>query len=184
MPGIEALRLTAALVHTVPSVTALLTPDHGRDVVVGSDPRCHPDLSACQLRRLVADERRGSNPFTWLSAVRSIELGGPDVTVIDDDVVRLGDRDQPVLVFSTLLGPFEVRSVLGDVGRDRRDSGAHSPELLASLKASTFHDELLDASTVVVGESPLAADGEVAEIVRTAARATRVAELLAVVARA
>ena len=87
MPGIEALRLTAALVHTVPSVTALLTPDHGRDVVVGSDPRCHPDLSACQLRRLVADERRGSNPFTWLSAVRSIELGGPDVTVIDDDVL-------------------------------------------------------------------------------------------------
>lgn len=182
MPGIEALRLTAALVHTVPSVTALLTPDHGRDVVVGSDPRCHPDLSACQLRRLVADERRGSIPFTWLSAVRSIELGGPEVTVIDDDVVRLGDRDQPVLVFSTLLAPLTVRSVLGDVGRELRDAGTHSPDLLAALRASTFHDELLDATTVVVGESPLGVDGEVVDVVRAAARATRVAELLTEVA--
>jgi hypothetical protein len=188
--GSDALRLVAALIHTLPSVSAVLQVDHGPDVVVGSDRRCLPDLSPCGLRRLVGEHRdlgRSWGPeLTWLSSVVTVELGGPDVTQVHEDVVCVGGRDAgepasgamntPVVAFSTLLDPLVTRAVLRDVGHDLMASGGVDPELLRTLRASTFHDEVLGTTTVVVAEP--AAGAGCRDVVRTASRACRVAELV------
>lgn len=180
MLGTDALRLTAALAHTLPSITAVLHVDHGPDVVVGADRRCLPDLSPCELRRVVAAERDGTGPtLTWPSSVVGVELGGPEVLGVVEDLVRVGGRDEPVLAFSTLLGPLPTRAVLRDVGHEALGAGEIDPELLRSLRASTFHDEVLDVTTVVVAE-PGDARGApaAAQVVLAATRACRVAELI------
>lgn len=183
MVGPDALRLVAALTHTLPSITALLVPDHGPEVVVGGDRRCLPDLSPCELRRLVAADRRGdAPPLTWLGAVRELHLGGPEVASVVEDVVSLGGRDEPVLAFATCLPPTVCRAVLRDVGTDLLAEGRIDPNLLRALRASTFHDELLEVTTVVVARPDAA--GDVLEVVLAAARACRVAELLESVATA
>jgi hypothetical protein len=175
--GPDALRLVAALTHTLPTVTALLAPDHGPEVVVGADRRCLPDLSPCELRRLVAAEVRGEGPaLTWLSAIREVHLGGPEVQDVVEDVVRVGGRDAPVLAFATALGPLATRAVLRDTGSELMDAGTVDPCLLRSLRASTFHDEVLEVTTVVVAE-PDGGSGAL-DVVVAAARACRVAELL------
>ena len=103
MLGSDALRLTAALIHTLPAVSAVLAVDHGPDVVVGADRRCLPDLSPCELRRLVGDHRHGGGTgLTWLSSVVAVEIGGPDVREVIEDVVCIAGRDAPVLAFSTV----------------------------------------------------------------------------------
>jgi hypothetical protein len=177
--GPDALRLTAALAHTLPSITALLHVDHGPDVVVGSDRRCLPDLSPCELRRVVGAERHGTGPaLTWLSSVVGVELGGPEVLDVVEDLVRVGGRDEPVLAFSTVLGPLATRAVLRDVGQDALDAGEVDADLLRTLRASTFHDEVLDVTTVVVaepGDARWAAPAR--DVVLAATRACRVAEL-------
>jgi hypothetical protein len=176
--GSDALRLVAALIHTLPTVSAVLEVDHGPSVVVGADRRCLPDLSPCQLRRLVGDHRHGGGAgLTWMSSVVAVEMGGPDVTDIVDDVVRVGGRDAPVLAFATLLDPFSTRAVLRDVGHELMAAGGCDPELLRTLRASTFHDEVLGVTTVVVAEPAGSAVGA-RSIVRAASRACRVAELV------
>jgi hypothetical protein len=180
--GSDALRLVAALTHTLPSVSAVLQLDHGPDVVVGSDRRCLPDLSPCGLRRLVAEHRDlargwGGPELTWLSSVVAVELGGPDVTHVVEDVVRVAGRDEPVVAFTTLLDPLSTRAVLRDVGHDLLVAGGADPELLRTLRASTFHDEVLGATTVVVAEPP-GSGGGCRTVVRAASRACRVAELV------
>lgn len=181
MLGSDALRLVAALTHTLPTVSAVLRLDHGPEVVVGSDRRCLPDLSPCGLRRLVGEHRdlaRGWGPeLTWLSSVVTVELGGPDVTEVVEDVVCVGGRDAPVVAFSTLLDPLATRAVLRDVGHDLLATGEVDPELLRTLRASTFHDEVLGTTTVVVAE-PVTVGPGCREVVRTASRACRVAELV------
>ena len=124
----------AALTHTLPSVSALLRLDHGPDVVVGADRRCLPDLSPCGLRRLVGGV--AGPDLSWLSSVVAVELGGPDVTRVVEDVVCVGGRDEPVAAFVTLLDPLTTRAVLRDVGHDARDGGAVDPELLRMLERS------------------------------------------------
>lgn len=183
MLGSDALRLVAALTHTLPSVSAVLQVDHGPDVVVGADRRCLPDLSPCGLRRLVGEHRDigrgwGAGPeLTWLSSVTAVELGGPDVTHVVEDVVRVAGRDEPVVAFSTLLDPMSTRAVLRDVGHELLVTGDHDPELLRTLRASTFHDEVLGATTVVVAE-PAEGGAGCRRVVRAASRACRVAELV------
>ncbi len=183
MLGPESLRLTAALTHTLPSVTAVLRLDHGPEVVVGSDRRCLPDLSPCAMRRLVAEHRAGGGPhLSWLTSVEAVELGGPDVTAVVEDAVCVGGRDAPVMGFATLLDPLTTRAVLRDTGRDLLAADEVPADLLRRLRASTFHDELLDVTTVVVArpeDDP--ADGT-RTVVTAAARACRVAELLESVA--
>ncbi len=175
MLGSDALRLVAALTHTLPTVTAVLHVDHGPDVVVGADRRCLPDLSPCGLRRVVG-EHRGPE-LTWLSSVVAVELGGPDVGQVVEDVVCVGGRDEPVVAFSTLLDPLSTRAVLRDVGHDLMVAGGVDPELLRTLRASTFHDEVLGVTTVVVAEPPGGSAG-CRTVVRAASRACRVAELV------
>jgi len=183
--GSDALRLVAALTHTLPTVSAVLQLDHGPDVVVGSDRRCLPDISPCGLRRLVGEHRDlargwaggGGPELTWLSSVLAVEVGGPEVSDVIDDVVRVGGRDQPVVAFSTLLDPLATRAVLRDVGHDLLSEGGVDPELLRTLRASTFHDEVLGVTTVVVAEPPRAG-AACRTVVRAASRACRVAELV------
>ncbi|QYG93762.1 hypothetical protein HC251_15895 [Iamia sp. SCSIO 61187] len=182
MLGTDALRLVAALTHTMPSVSALLRLDHGPQVVVGSDRRCLPDLSPCEVRRLVGDHRhlgRGATgpELTWLASVVAIEVGGPEVTEVVEDVVRVGGRDEPVAAFATLLDPLSTRAVLRDVGHDLLTTGAADAELLRSLRASTFHDEVVGATTVVVA-SPSGAGEDVRTVVLAASRGCRVTELV------
>jgi hypothetical protein len=178
--GSDALRLVAALTHTLPTVSAVLRLDHGPEVVVGSDRRCLPDLSPCGLRRLVGEHRdlgRSWGPeLTWLSSVVAVELGGPEVTQVVEDVVCVSGRDAPVVAFGTLLDPLATRAVLRDVGHDLLAAGV-DPELLRTLRASTFHDEVLGTTTVVVAE-PAAAGPGCRDVVRSASRACRVAELV------
>lgn len=182
MLGHDALRLVAALTHTLPAVIAVLVPDHGPEVVVGGDRRCLPDMSPCELRRLVAD-RAGVGPdLTWLESIRTVHVGGPEVGDVVEDVVRVGGRDEPVLAFATLLGPQATRAVLRDAGTDLLDQGQADPDLLRALRASTFHDEALGVTTVVVGDAP--GPGSALDVVLASARACRVAELIdSVVAR-
>lgn len=183
MLGPEGLRLTAALTHTLPPVSALLRIDHGPDVVVGSDRRCLPDLSPCELRRLVAAHCSGGGaPLSWISSVQAVELGGADVTEVVEDVVAVGGRDAPVLGFATVLDPLVTRSVLRDVGHDLMVEGVVEGDLLRRLRASTFHDEVLDVTSVVVARPEDDATGGTREVVLAAARACRVAELLESVA--
>lgn len=182
MLGSDTLRLVAALTHTLPSVAAVLRIDHGPDVVVGADRRCLPDLSPCQLRRLVGDQPEptgwaGGPELTWLSSVVAVEVGGPDVTHVVEDVVSVGGRDEPVVAFGTLLDPLATRAVLRDVGHDLLAGGEVDPDLLRTLRASTFHDEVLGTTTVVVAEPPGGGTG-CRTVVRAASRACRVAELV------
>lgn len=178
----ETLRLTAALVHTVPSVTASLAPRFGPQVVVGHDRRIGPDLTPCELRTLVADSSEGSRCAPgWLTEVVAVDLGGPEVDAIGEDVVVVGGRDEPVLVFATLLDPLVVRAVLRDTGADVLAEGLASADLLRTLRASTFHDERLGVTTVVVsvGGTPPVVDADAAlAVVAQSARDCRVAELL------
>lgn len=178
MLGPDALRLVAALIHTLPTVSAVLAVDHGPDVVVGADRRCLPDLSPCELRRLVGDHRHGSGTgLTWLSSVVAVELGGPDVIEVLDDIVCVGGRDAPVLGFATLLDPLSTRAVLRDVGHDLMGSPLVGADLLRTLRASTFHDDVLGVTTVVVAEPPGDRTGT-RVVLRAASRACRVAELV------
>lgn len=183
MLGSDALRLVAALTHTLPTVSAVLGLDHGPDVVVGSDRRCLPDLSPCGLRRVVGEHRdlargwTGGPELTWLSSVVAVELGGPDVSQVVEDVVCVGGRDAPVVAYSTLLDPLSTRAVLRDVGHELLSETTIDPELLRTLRASTFHDEVLGATTVVVAE-PVGAGIGCREVVLAASRACRVAELV------
>jgi hypothetical protein len=177
----DALRLTAALVHTLPSVQAVVRPDHGPELVVGTDWRYHPDLSPCELRRVVAAHRRGEGPeLSWLAAVVSVELGGSDVTGVFEDVVRVGAHGSGVLAFATLLAPCATRRALREVGQELRQAGLVDEEMLHGLRASTFHDEVLDVTTVVVGEPDEAPVSGVTalDVVLASARACRVDELL------
>lgn len=177
MLGQDALRLVAALTHTLPAVIAVLVPDHGPEVVVGADRRCLPDMSPCELRRLISEDRAGEGPdLTWLSAISSVHLGGPEVTDVVEDVVRVGGRDEPVLAFATLLGPLATRAVLRDAGADLLRRGEADPVLLRSMRASTFHDDLLGVTTVVVAEAP--GPGSALDVVLASTRACRVAELI------
>lgn len=179
MLGTDSLRLAAALVHTLPSVALVLRPDHGPEVVVGSDRRCLPDLSPCDLRRLVDADRRGEgHDLTWLSCLQGLELGGPDVSAVVEDVIRVGGRDEPVLAFATLLGPLATRAVLRDVGAEMLAAGRVDRALLGQLRASTFHDELLDVTTVIVAESAGPGPASALDVVLASTRACRVAELL------
>jgi hypothetical protein len=176
--GPDTLRLVAATIHTLPAVSAVLEVDHGPDVVVGADRRCLPDLSPCELRRLVGDHRHGGGAgLTWLSSVVAVEVGGPDVTEIIDDIVCVSGRDAPVLAFSTLLDPLTTRAVLRDVGHDLLASPLVGADLLRTLRASTFHDEVLGVTTVVVAEPPGERTGA-RVVLRAASRACRVAELV------
>lgn len=177
MLGPDALRLVAALTHTLPGITAVLIPDRGPEVVVGTDRRCLPEMSPCELRRLVSSERGGDRPdLTWLGSLRAVHLGGPEVGDVVEDVVRVGGRDEPILAFATLLGPLATRAVLRDAGSDLLERGEVDPALLRWLRASTFHDEVLDVTTVVVAEVP--GPGSALDVVLASARACRVAELL------
>ena len=180
MLGPEGLRLTAALTHTLPTVAAVVRVDHGPDLVVGADRRCLPDLSPCQLRRLVAAHVAGTAaPLSWLSSVTAVELGGPDVLAVVEDVVSLGGRDAPAHAFATLLGPLDTRAVLRDVGRDLHAAGTVAPDLLGRLRANTFHDDLLGVTSVVVARPDDDGGDATGAVVLAAARACRVAELLA-----
>lgn len=177
----DALRLTAALVHTLPSVQAVVRPDHGPEVVVGTDWRVHPDLSPCQLRRLVADHDRGAGPdLTWVGSVVGVEIGGAEVTGVFEDVVRVGGPGEGVLAFTTLLRPCATRNALRQVGEDMREGGLVDVDMLHGLRASTFHDEVLDVTTVVVGEpaQPPVSGASALDVVLASARACRVAELI------
>ena len=98
--------------------------------------------------------------------------------------MRVGGRDEPVLAFATLLGPLATRAVLRDVGRDALAEGWADPVGLGAVRASTFHDDLLDVTTVVVAESPTAGSTAPLDVVLASARACRVAELLQSVAPA
>lgn len=181
MLGPDALRLVAALIHTLPPVAAVLSPDHGPEVVVGTDRRCFPDLSPCELRRVVAADRSGDGPeLSWLGTLRSVELGGPEVGGLVEDVVRVGGRDEPVLAFATLLGPLPTRAVLRDVGQEMLSAGEVDPCLLGALRASTFYDEVLDVTTVVVAEPTRRGPGvgTALDVVVASARSCRVAEVL------
>ena len=179
----DALRLTAALVHTLPTVQAVVRPDHGPELVVGTDWRYHPDLSPCELRRLVAAQRSGDGPeLSWLTSVEAVELGGSDVTGVFEDVVRVGAHGTGVLAFATLLDPCATRAAAARRRRTTlRDGGLVDATMLHGLRASTFHDEVLDVTTVVVGEPAEAPASGVAalDVVLASARACRVGELLA-----
>lgn len=104
----------------------------------------------------------------------------PNITGVFEDVVRVGAHGQGVLAFATLLQPCATRTALRDVGEELRTAGLVEEAMLHGLRASTFHDEVLDVTTVVVGEpteAPTSGVGAL-DVVLASARACRVGELI------
>ena len=187
------LRLAAALTHQLPAVALTLWASDGTSIVVSRDAANHPDLSACELRAVLAATRRGLRPPPVLRQVlecsTDLSVEGIGVRHVGDGVVA-AERGVPERHrggagrwWPTLLGPDEVAAVVAEAAVAVLESDVVPARLVAAAEVSAHVDQELGV-TVVELRSPgddVADERRSDELARALGRACVVAELLAAV---
>jgi hypothetical protein len=187
------LRLAAALTHQLPALALTLWASDGAAIVVSRDAANHPDLSACELRAVVAATRRGLRPppvlRQALECATDLSVEGIGVRHVGDGVVAAergvpeGGRGAAGRWWPTLLGPDEVTAVLAEAAVAVLESDLVPARLVATAEVSAHVDPELGVTVVELrSQSDNVADERRSdELARALARACVVAELLATV---
>jgi hypothetical protein len=178
-----SLRLAAALTHQLPPVALTVWAATGPALVVSRDARQHPDLSACELRSLVAAAVRGLRPppeLSWVLEAVDLTVEGIGVRHVGDGVVAAEHDAASGRWWPTLLGPDAVVTVLGEAAMSLLEDDTLAPSLIARAEASAHVDTELGV-TVVQLRAPtgsVAEDRATDELARALSRACVVGELL------
>lgn len=169
---VERLRLAAALAHTVPEVALELTVGRGPHLVVSHDTGLAPDVSPCDLRRLVtelaADERL-AHGFTWIRDLSRIDVGGTGVRCADG-VVTVIRPASLTTAFATRLDDRGVVAAAREIGAELVEDDPCAVVVLRHVHPRVHHDVVLGTSTVTIQWTPT--DAEEAQFI-TAAVARR-----------
>ncbi len=180
----EQLRLAAALTHHLPQVALTVWPRRGPAMVVSRDARNHPDLGACEFRRLVIGAAQGeplAPGLSWLLDVEDFTVEGIGVRHVGDGVVAIDGSPERRWWWPSLLRPEQLPTVLGDAAIDQLESGAAPASLVSASSVAAHADVELGAAVIALeatGSSSVEerrGDG----LARSLSRACMVAELLA-----
>lgn len=169
---VERLRLATSLVHTVPEVALELTVGRGPHLVVSHDAGLAPDVSPCELRRLVAElaaDDRMALGLGWLRDLARIDVGGRGVRCADG-VVAVDRPDALVTAFATRLDDRGVVTAAREVGAELVAKDPCAVVVLRNVHPRVHHDVVLGASRVTIHWPP--AEAEEAQLI-TAAVARR-----------
>lgn len=147
---VERLRLATALAHAVPGTALELSVEHGPHVVVSSDDALAPDVSPCELRRLVGDlTSSGHAAFGswWLHDVTAIRVGGNGVHCVDG-IVTVRRPDRLTTAFATQLDDAGVLAAAREVGAELVAEDPCAVVVLRRAHLRVHHDPGIGASAV------------------------------------
>ena len=126
----EQVGLAAALTHRLPQIALTVWPRRGPAMVVSRDARNHPDISACEFRRLAIDAGSGAPipaGISWLVDVEGFTVEGIGARHVGDGVVALDGpghdpSDGARWWWPTLVPADDLPTVLGDAAIDLLES--------------------------------------------------------------